>query len=316
MSALHRLGISQTDVENIKANLSEAQKQTSSTFAYKWRQRDTYESPEMKAWYREWLLEKYCDSDESQVDGWLAGGGKLVLDAGCGSGFSSLLLFGSRLNNNDYLGVDISDSVDIAAERFREQGIKGDFLQANLLDLPIDNGSVDLIFAEGVLHHTDSVASSIARISEKLVTKGVFVFYVYKKKSPVREFTDDYVRQSIADLSDDEAWEVLLPLTKLGAAIGELQATVEVTEDIPLLGIKKGEYDLQRLLYYYVCKMFYRPEFTIEECNHVNFDWFRPQNCHRHTPNEIRSFCDEASLQVDRMFVDESGISVVATRNE
>ena len=70
-----------------------------------------------------------------------------------------------------------------------------------------------------------------------LAPGGELMFYVYRRKAPIREFTDDYVRERIAGLSPDEAWEALRPLTRLGQALAELEIEVEVPEDVPLLGI-------------------------------------------------------------------------------
>ena len=47
--------------------------------------------------------------------------------------------------------------------------------------------------------------------------------YVYKKKSPIREFSDDFIREKIQNSSFQEAWDQLLPLTKLGKSLGELK---------------------------------------------------------------------------------------------
>ena len=60
--------------------------------------------------------------------------------------------------------------------------------------------------------------------------------------------------------------------------------------------------------------MFYRPEFSLEEMNHINFDWFRPLNCHRHTKEEIMKFCHNANLEIEHLNVQESGITVVARK--
>ncbi len=69
-----------------------------------------------------------------------------------------------------YLGVDVSAAVDVARQRFAERGISAAFLQADLSDLPLAEGSVDLMFSEGVLHHTDSteraLRCSLARLLE------------------------------------------------------------------------------------------------------------------------------------------------------
>ena len=165
-----------------------------------------------------------------------------------------------------------------------------------------------------MLHHTDSTAETIQSLATKLKTGGRFIFYVYAKKAIIREFSDDFVRDAIAPMSDEEAWESLKSLTKLGKALGELDVDLDVPEDIPFLGIKKGRQNLQRFFYWNVCKLFYRPDYSLEEMNHINFDWFRPMNCHRHTPEEVTRFCDSAGLAIENINVQNSGITVVARK--
>ncbi|MDP9200814.1 MAG: class I SAM-dependent methyltransferase [Gemmatimonadota bacterium] len=291
---------------------SEAQRQTESTFGFKWAKRETYESEAMRNTAREWLFERYCGGDPAVLAEWLSGGRKKILDAGCGAGFSAMLFFADHLRNHDYIGADISDAANVARERFREAGYPGTFIKRDLLDLPIGDDSLDMIFSEGVLHHTDSTEGAIKALAPKLREGGRFLFYVYAKKAVVREFTDDAIRDSLRSLSDEDAWKALEPLTKLGIALGELGAELMVPADIPYLGIKAGRLDLQRFFYWNVCKVYYRPEFTLDEMNHINFDWFRPLNCHRQTPEEVSRWCEEARMEIEHMDVQQAGITVVA----
>jgi len=313
MSALKRLGL---DLSCLAQNqiLGTAQEQTSKAFGFKWSKRDTYESAAVQSTSRQWLLERYCDNDPARLRAWLAGERKIILDAGCGAGYSALLFFGDHLKDHDYLGVDISEAVEVAKTRFSEAGYPGDFLRMNLLDLPLPHQSIDLIFAEGVLHHTDSTEKAIKSLARLLKAGGRFLFYVYAKKAVIREFTDDHIRQALQSLSDEEAWRALEPLTKLGIALGRLGLEIEVPEDIPFLGIRHGKIDLQRFFYWNICKMFYHPEFSFDELNHVNFDWFRPLNCHRQTPEEVVRWCNEAGLKIEHINIQEAGISIVAIK--
>lgn len=317
MSALRRLGLEAFAVggrDGEDDGRSSAQAQTEQSFGFKWARRDTYESPAVAAMTERWLIERYVGGDPGRLDEMLAGGRKIIVDAGCGAGHSALLFFGPRLHEHDYLGIDISDAVGVARARFAERGVPGDFLRSDLLTAPLPDASIDMIFSEGVLHHTDSTEGALKALAPKLVPGGRFLFYVYAKKSPVREFTDDHVRARLAGHSDEEAWRALEPLTKLGVALGELNVEVDVPEAVPLLGIPAGRIDLQRLVYWHVCKLYYRPDWTLDEMNHVNFDWFRPLNCHRQTPDEVRRWCSEAGLVVEHMDVQEAGITVVARR--
>lgn len=293
---------------------SPSQAQTESAFGFKWHRRESYESPEMDAFTRSWLLEKYCGGDPNRLASWLEGGRHQILDVGCGAGYSALLFFGEHLRSHDYLGVDISNAVDVARERFAERGYPGEFLQADLTSLPIPDDSVDLAFSEGVLHHTDDTAAAVQAVTRKLRPGGRFLFYVYARKGPIREFTDDHVRGQLEPLTDQEAWDALKPLTRLGISLGRLGVEIDVPEDIPFLGISAGRTDVQRLFYYSIMKAYYRPEFTFDEMHHVNFDWYRPLNCHRHTEEEVRQFCAEAGLAIERLHAEPSGFTVVAVR--
>lgn len=314
MTLLEKLNIDEKTLEKLRVNYTPQQAQTESTFGYKWKMREFYENEEIKVKQKEWLLQRYCGGDEKKFDQWLKGGGKIILDAGCGSGYSGMIFWGEHLKDNFYLGVDISDAIEVAKERFREAGLPGDFLKVSVLDLPVPDNSIDIIFSEGVLHHTDSSERAIKYLSTKLKKDGLFMFYVYVKKAPIREYTDDHIREQLAGMNNDQAWDALMPLTKLGKALADLNTEVDVPEDIPYLGIKKGKIDIQRFFYWYICKAWVRPEVNLSEMNIVNFDWFRPLNCQRHTPEEVRDFCKKAGLEIEHMDVQESGITVVSRK--
>ncbi len=313
MSALKKLGIN-IQQHGPDKRYSKEQEQTADSFDFKWSKRETYETANMQALSKKWLFERYCSGNHKKLNDWLEGGRKIILDAGCGSGHSALLFFRDLLREHDYLGVDISSAVNIAKDRFQERGYPGDFLQMSIMDLPIPDQSLDMIFSEGVLHHTDSVEEGLKYLAKKLKAGGRFLFYVYAKKAVIREFIDDYIRNCMKDMEDQEVWEALKPLTRLGIVLGKMNVEIEVPEDIPYLGIKKGKMDLQRFFYWNICKLFYSPELALEEMNHINFDWYRPLNCKRHTREEIKIFCGRAALEIEHMDIQNSGMTVVALK--
>jgi ubiquinone/menaquinone biosynthesis C-methylase UbiE len=139
------------------------------------------------------------------------------------------------------LGFDISDAVCVARDRFREIGCPGQFVKCDLMALPVLDNSIELIFSKGVLHHTDSTRVALLNLARKLKRGGRFLFYVYATKAPIREFTDDNIRGWLSSLNDQEAWEALQPLTKLGVALGKLGVEIDIPEDVPYLGIRKGK---------------------------------------------------------------------------
>lgn len=292
---------------------SEAQQQTEQTFAFKWHKRDTFESPASLRRMRDWLRERYGAVEDTQ---WFQASQTppVLLDAGCGGGMSALELFDAVLPRVRYLGVDISDAVTVARARFQERGLPGVFLQADLTRLPLPHRSVDLIFSEGVLHHTDSTETALHALAPLLRPDGRFLFYVYRRKGPIREFTDDYIRERLQSMTAPEAWDALMPLTQLGKALGELDVEVDVPEAVPLLEIPAGRINLQRLFYWHICKAFYHEELNLEEMNHINFDWFTPRNAHRQSPEEVQAWCRAAGLEIEREVVEPAGITIVARK--
>jgi len=293
--------------------MSNAQTQTGEAFGFKWKKRDTFESSASLNRMRQWLVERYGDMATAE---WLTDHGErpLLIDAGCGAGMSGLELFGRIVPQVRYLGIDVSDAVDVARDRFADRGLAAAFLQADIGDLPLREGTVDLIFSEGVLHHTNSTEEALKSLARLLKPGGRFLFYVYRRKGPIREFTDDFLRAKIQAMPPEDAWKAMEPLTQLGISLGNLDAEIDIKEPIELLEIPAGRISVQRLFYWHVAKAFYRPDLTFAEMNHINFDWYAPANAHRQSPDEVRSWCVAADMEVERLVTEAAGITVIARK--
>jgi len=292
--------------------LSAAQRQTSNAFGFKWAKRETFEGATL-TYLRQWLLEKYGNVVEAP---WLFATSDvpILLDAGCGAAMSALAIFEPVLDRVRYLGVDVSTAVDVAKTRFDEHGRTAAFMQADLNRLPLAENSVDLIFSEGVLHHTDDTGAALAAVVRHLKIGGRILFYVYRKKGPIREYIDDFIRGKLQAMTPEQGWEAVMPISKLGKVLGDLNIEIEIPEAIELLDIPAGRIDLQRFFYWHVLKAFYRPEMSLDEMNHVNFDWYAPKNAHRHTIEDVRGWCEQLSLAIEREHVQEAGISIIARK--
>jgi SAM-dependent methyltransferase len=292
----------------------QGQRQTESSFGYKWTKLDSFGSEGMKDELYAWFLRRYGFGSAEEMRSWF-GARRRTLDAGCGAGFSTTSWMDERWSDgtSEWVGADISAAIDVARDRLgRFPGTH--FVQADVLQLPFRPESFDAIISEGVLHHTPSTERAMKSLVPLLAPGGELMFYVYRRKAPIREFTDDYVREKIAEMAPEEAWEALRPLTRLGQALAELEAEVEVPEDVPLLGINAGRYDVQRLIYWNVAKLFWNPKMTFEENNHLNFDWYAPTYAHRHTEDEVRGWCADERLEITHFDVDDAGFTVRATK--
>ncbi len=273
------------------------QLQSSESFGFKWHQRASYDSPAFQNTARRWLVKRYGFRDEADMRGYFASR-RRILDAGCGS---------------PWVGADISSAIDVACERLGHLP-NTHFLQGDILQLPLQDQAFDTIFSEGVLHHTPDTAKAVRALVPLLEPGGEILFYVYRKKAPVREFSDDHVRRAVSGFPPAQAWEMLRPLTKLGQVLAELHTQIDVPEDIPYLAIKAGRYDLQRFLYWHVMKLFWNEELTFEENHHVNFDWYHPRYAHRHTEEEVRGWCAANGLRIQHFDAEESGFTVRAIK--
>jgi hypothetical protein len=111
-----------------------------------------------------------------------------------------------------------------------------------------------------------------------------------------------------------EAWDAMEPLTQLGIALGKIEGEIEISQPIDLLNIPTGRTSVQRLFYWHVAKAFYDPNLTLEEMNHINYDWYAPANSARQTPEEIREWCAEGGLKIEREVIENAGITIIAKK--
>ncbi len=302
--------VSKNFIRMVNSEMSQSQNQTANSFAYQWSRRDLFDQPNAHYQVNKWLIEKFGNPEL-----WLQEK-SIVLDAGCGGGQSILDYFGKeRIKNISYIGCDVSSAAETAKTRFEEEKIENAiFVQSDLNKIPLLSESVDMIFSEGVLHHTDNARKSFEYLSRLLKKNGLFIFYVYKKKAPIREFADDFIRDSLKELEPEQKFSKLLSLTKLGKLLGDIDVNIKIDDPVDILGIPAGMINIQRLFFYYIFKCFYKSDWSLEQMNLTNFDWYSPQNCSRHTADEVRSWLSDNSFVIEREYVDDSGLSYVARK--
>lgn len=283
------------DIPRFGGGLEAGQEQVQETFAYKWnRTPDWGIHGETARVLTNWMMPTIGFRDEQAYADYLRPR-KIILDAGCGNGRETIRL--ARLNPDALVvGLDISNAVDQAAKNAGDlPNIR--FVQGDLCFPPFKPGSFDYIHSFGVLHHTPNTERAFKALAPLLSEIGEFLFYVYAKKAPIREFSDDFLRAELKKMTPADAWDEMERLTLVGKALSDLKAEIDVPA-VPSLGITAGKHDVQRLIYYAVVKCYWRDGWSLEENTHVNFDWFYPEYSWRHTKEEVSDWLREVNLQV------------------
>lgn len=282
--------------------------QTVLSFAQKWAKHRYYRE-HTRRFYTQWYLDRYGFFELDQLQGFLSGMSN-ILDAGTGSGRDAVNF--AEHSTAAVFAVDTAwEALEVARKQIAEPRVA--FVHADLHRLPFPDGFFDFINCDQVIHHTPDPRAAFEILRRKLKSGGHICCYVYRKKAPIREFTDDYVRERISKLPADAAIEACEAITKFGHTLADLHVTVEVEEDIPILGIKKGPIDLQRLFHWHMFKCFWNDEFDFFTNNIVNFDWYHPEHCFRFEPDEFRAWFAEG-WDVAAWDVQESGISCRARK--
>lgn len=290
------------------------QAQVQSVFEFKWKWQKEWGIRGGAASFMEnWVFEKYGWEDAADYRAFVAKK-RVMLDAGCGLAREAMRM-ASANPSAAVIGIELSGCVDEARAHADDKQLHNLLLvQGDLVAPPFRNGAFDFVFSEGVLHHTASTRVAFERMAGLLGAGGEIAFYVYRKKAPLREYADDYVREKMQNISPRAALEMMESLTLLGKSLSDLKAVIEIPRDVPALGFQAGRYDLQRWVYNGMFKCFWNDKMSMNENVLVNFDWYLPKYAWRHTEQELREWAKWARMNVTREFVEDAGITMRAVK--
>lgn len=290
----------------------DGQKKTNVTFSDKWRRFQNYG---MQSDHQEFLFQWYCEKlgfqSRAELENFYAGK-RAVLEVGPGSGFNTRFM--AENSSGDVFAADISEAA------VTTYGNTSDLenchvVQADLMDLPFDDGTFDFIIADGVLHHTPDTRAAVEALYRKLAPGGQFFFYVYRAMGAARRFCDEHIRSRFKGLEPEACYEACEPLTELGRELSKLNATITLEKPVEVLGIPAGTHDVQRLIYYNFVKCFWNDAFDFETNNMVNFDWYHPHHAWQHTEEEVQEWLEALGVREFRFNdANPNGISTLLTK--
>ncbi len=107
--------------------------------------------------------------------------GRRVLEIGCGLGTDGA---GFARAGAVYTGVDLTDAaVALARRRFEIEGLPGEFRVADAERLDFADGSFDVVYSHGVLHHTPDTVAAVREVHRVLRPGGRAVVMLYHRDS-------------------------------------------------------------------------------------------------------------------------------------
>jgi len=117
--------------------------------------------------------------DSNGIDPGDVFGGKQCLDAGCGSGRGGIFMLRHGASKVTLFDIS-SENVETAAancESFGYRSVDGE--RGNLLDLPFADEAFDVVWCNGVIHHTADPDGALTEIARVLKKGGRLWLYVY-----------------------------------------------------------------------------------------------------------------------------------------
>lgn len=284
------------------------QQQTNYVFSHKWTkysEEDAAEQQRLFSFQKKWYLELYGFQTEQELAEFLKTK-SVVLDAGCGLGYKAKW-FADLSPSTLVIGMDYSDAAFIAGKRYQDTPNLV-FLKGDIANTYLNENSIDYVSCDQVIHHTEDVAKTYSELVRVLDTGGELAVYVYAKKALPRELVDDFFRTETKNISNEEMLEFSQQLTQLGKSLSELNVKVQVPS-IPILGIKEGEYDIQRFIYWNFLKCFWNEELGTATSDATNYDWYAPSNATRYSQAEFLAFAQDNNLKTVYLHNEEAAHS-------
>jgi ubiquinone/menaquinone biosynthesis C-methylase UbiE len=156
-------------------------------------------------------------SERLEKNGISLSGFSKALDAGCGGGRYSAAL--KKAGIEQVTGLDISkNSIEFATNMCQDIG-NLTFKQGSVLALPFADNTFDLVWSNGVLHHTESTLTGLKEIHRVLQPRGACWLYLYGGKN---SFFWDLVDATRKLLIDVPQHSMMALMTGLGYTPGRI----------------------------------------------------------------------------------------------
>ena len=311
----------------VKQKLSDKQKKTANTFNYIFKDSFIYKYPTKKE-----IALSHKESDRRS-------NGKLkkflkeyffkknkkikFLDLGCGIGYNFSVIFKKYIKYIDYYGVDIHNNLNetyyFLKKKFKKNNFEPKLLRVSMNKLPSNSWlrNFDIVWAEGTLHHSESIETAIKNVVRVLRKGGYFIFWVINDQKPLRKLTDQHFRNYYRKMKLDDQMKESSKIAYLASHFGKhlKDKKVNIPQPIGSMGIKRGRYRLQELLYDYIIKFYYNKSTSHGKNTHQIFDWFSPELYHISSKKQLFKILKKYNLKVIKHVERTNGHQVISRIN-
>ena len=293
-------------IAKFNSSFEDNQVQTNDVFSKKWLATEEFNVVHLlyKLQYS-WFMDLYGFEDEVDLTFYLKER-KIIIDTGCGLGYKSYW-FSKLAPDSIVIGIDLSDAIYYAIERYKEcKNLY--FLKADISNTFLRENSCDFVVCDQVIMHTENPDLTFKHLNYITKIGREIACYFYRKKALPRELVDDYFRLATHNIQDCDMWLLADQLTELGRVLSDLNVKF-ISPEIPLLGIKGGEYDIQRFIYWNFLKCFWNPDWGRDLSKVTNYDWYSPSNARRYDKIEIDNLLAELTLSISYWHEEEACFS-------
>ncbi len=229
--------------------------------------------------------------------------GLLVLDAGCGNGTLSAQLAAEGMQ---VVAMDYSDGVVRAFRRkvfdpsVAEEALNAaEYLQGDVASPPFADATFDLIYSDGVLHHTPNTKRSFMALAPLVKRDGRLLVWLYRSDTKPSVTLKNRLVKAVRFLTRRLSYGSKTAVCYAGAVV-----LVGATKVANALGYTRR-----------------RPiPVSLKALN--LFDTISPEFNHEHTPEEVRRWFEESGysdirdVSISEYRLDEGGFAMVGTRQD